>query len=80
MQANVQRHAVSGSVNLGAALRAASNSLGLSLHDLESPFCKLEAASTIGPRAAAGSYDAAVAAIAKYPKFGSPSMRNPLNR
>jgi len=64
-QAKVQRLAVSGSVALGAALRTASNSLGLSLHELESQFCKPEADSTIEPKAAAGAYDAAAKMIAE---------------
>ncbi len=64
-QAKVQRLAVSGSVALGAALRAASNSLDLPLHNLESQFCKPEAGSTIEPKVAAGAYDATATAIAQ---------------
>jgi xylulokinase len=56
-QAKVQRLAVSGSVALGAALRAASNTLGFDLHELESQFCQPEAGSTIEPKVAAGAYD-----------------------
>jgi xylulokinase len=58
-QANVQRLAVSGSVALGASLRAASNSLGLQLHNLESQFCKPEAGSTIKPKAPSDAYKGA---------------------
>jgi len=64
-QAKVQRLAVSGSVALGAALRAASNSLSLDLHELESQFCKPEADSTIQPKAAARAYDAAAKTISE---------------
>jgi xylulokinase len=56
-QAKVQRLSVSGSVALGAALRAASNSLGLLLHNLESQFCKPEAGSTIEPKAHTDAYN-----------------------
>ena len=63
-QAKVQRLAVSGSVALGAALRAASHSLGLDLHELEGQFCQAEAGSTLAPTATAGAYDAAAAKIA----------------
>lgn len=56
-QVKVQRLAVSGSVALGAALRAASKSLGLDLHTLESQFCRPEAGSTIEPKAGADVYD-----------------------
>ena len=58
-QAKVQRLAVSGSVALGASLRAASNSLGLQLHNLESQFCKPEADSTIEPKAPSDAYNSA---------------------
>ncbi|MFU8847943.1 MAG: xylulokinase [Opitutales bacterium] len=50
-QAKVQRLAVSGSVALGAALRAAHNSLDCDLHALEAHFCQPEANSTITPQA-----------------------------
>lgn len=56
-QASVQRLAVSGSVGLGAAMRAAENSLGCSIKDLEEWFCQPEAGSTIAPQAEAGTYD-----------------------
>ncbi len=49
-QANVQRLVVSGSVALGAAMRAASNSLGKSLPELESLFCQPEPDSKRIPR------------------------------
>ncbi|CAA6692347.1 MULTISPECIES: xylulokinase [unclassified Lentimonas] len=49
--AKVQRLAVSGSVALGAAMRAASNSLGKSISELENTFCQPEADSTIEPQA-----------------------------
>ena len=62
-QAKVQRLAVSGSVALGASLRAASNSLGLQLHNLESQFCEPEAGSTIEPKAPRGAYKSASKAI-----------------
>lgn len=62
-QAKVQRLTVSGSVALGAALRAASNSPGLDLHELESQFCKPEAGSTIEPKAQTAAYDAAAKTI-----------------
>ena len=58
-QAKVQRLAVSGSVALGASLRAASNSLGLQLHNLESQFCKPEAGSTIEPKVPSDAYKGA---------------------
>ncbi len=64
-QAKVQRLAVSGSVALGAALRAASHSLGLDLHELESQFCKPEAGSTLEPKASAEAYAASAETIAK---------------
>lgn len=64
-QARVQRLAVSGSVALGAALRAASHSLGLGLHELESQFCRPEAGSTIEPSAAVDAYDAAAKVMAE---------------
>ncbi|WP_345786229.1 xylulokinase [Coraliomargarita algicola] len=60
-QAKVQRLAVSSSVALGAALRAASHTLGLNLHQLESQFCQPEAGSTIEPQAAIDSYQTATA-------------------
>lgn len=64
-QAKVQRLAVSSSVGLGAAMRAASNSLGCSISKLESEFCQPEAGSTIAPQAEAGAYDALAGAFSK---------------
>ena len=58
-QAKVQRLAVSGSVALGASLRAASHNLGLDLNEIESQFCKPEAGSTIKPKATADAYSSA---------------------
>lgn len=56
-QAKVQRLAVSGSVGLGAAMRAANNSLGCELSELEARSCQAEPGSTITPKAEAGTYD-----------------------
>lgn len=64
-QAKVQRLAVSGSVGLGAAMRAAGNTLGCSINELEAQFCKPEANSTIAPKAAANAYHAISQAFAK---------------
>lgn len=66
-QAKVQRLAVSGSVALGAALRAASNTLGVQLHELESQFCRPEADSTVEPKAAPHAYDKAAATFKQFP-------------
>jgi len=62
-QAKVQRLAVSGSVGLGAAMRAGSNSLGKDLAKLESTFCKPEAGSMITPRFASSVYTEAALAF-----------------
>jgi xylulokinase len=56
-QAKVQRLAVSGSVGLGAAMRAADNSLGCGIQELEAVFCQPEQGSTIEPKADASAYD-----------------------
>lgn len=48
-QAKVQRLAVSGSVALGAAMRASQQSLGITIDTLEAMFCQPEAGSTIEP-------------------------------
>lgn len=56
-QAKVQRIAVSASVALGAAMRAANNSLGCGISDLETKFCQPEPESTIGPKVEAKVYD-----------------------
>ena len=58
-QAKVQRLAISGSVALGASLRAASHSLGLDLDVLGGHFCKPEAGSTIEPKAPGNAYNSA---------------------
>ncbi len=50
-QAKVQRLAVSGSVGLGAAMRAANNSLGCSVAELEDKFCRPQPDSTVSPSA-----------------------------
>jgi xylulokinase len=63
-QAKVQRLAVSGSVGLGAAMRAASNSLGCDLAALEHRFCQPEVGSTITPQPSSSVYQAAAAAFA----------------
>lgn len=51
-QAKVQRLSVSGSVGLGAALRAAQNTLGAQLEALSQQFCQPDTRSTIEPNAA----------------------------
>lgn len=58
-QAKVQRLAVSGSVGLGAAMRAASNSLGKNISELEGVFCQPEAGSTLTPQVDPSVYQAA---------------------
>jgi xylulokinase len=63
-QAKVQRLLVSGSVGLGAAMRAASNSLGCDLGTLEHRFCQPEVGSTITPQAGSSVYQAAAQAFA----------------
>ncbi|MFP4261532.1 MAG: xylulokinase [Opitutales bacterium] len=55
-QAEVQRLAVSGSVGLGAALRAANNCLGRELEELERQFCKPEPGSSLAPSCPAETY------------------------
>lgn len=50
-QAKVQRLAVRGSVGLGAAMRAASNSLGKNFTELEGVFCQPEPNSILIPQA-----------------------------
>lgn len=62
-QAEVQRLQVSGSVGLGAAMRAASNSLGTDLDTLEVSFCKTEPDSTTTPKVDASRYAANATAI-----------------
>jgi xylulokinase len=56
-RAKVQRLAVSASVALGAAMRAANNSLGCAIRDLETKFCQPEPESTIAPKTEAEVYD-----------------------
>ena len=58
-QAKVQRLTVSGSVGLGAAMRAASNSLGQGIGKLERTFCRPEEGSTITPQVDSSVYQAA---------------------
>ena len=58
-QAKVQRLAVSGSVALGASLRAANDSLGLDLDEMGRQFCKPEPNSTIEPKAPTDAYNSA---------------------
>jgi xylulokinase len=62
-QAKVQRLAVSGSVALGGAMRAASNSLGKDLEELESVFCQPESGSGIAPQVAVAVYQEAAEAF-----------------
>lgn len=59
-QAKVQRLAVSGSVGLGAAMRAAQNSLGISIEKLEEFFCQPDQSSTVTPAAVGEAYQATV--------------------
>lgn len=63
-QAKVQRLAVTGSVGLGAAMRAASSILGKSISELESAFCHPESGCTLTPKASAAIYEAAGAEFA----------------
>ena len=49
-QAKVERLVVSGSVALGGAMRAASNSLNVTIHSLEGMFCQPDKSSTINPQ------------------------------
>ncbi|MEC7274489.1 MAG: FGGY family carbohydrate kinase [Verrucomicrobiota bacterium] len=58
-QAHVQRLFVSGSVALGAALRAASNTFSLSLNQLEDQFCLPEPDSIVRPKASKDTYKGA---------------------
>lgn len=62
-QAKVQRLGVSGSVGLGAAMRAAANSLGADLTILEQQFCEPEPGSTITPKAGSDAYDSLASAF-----------------
>ena len=56
-QARVQRLAVSSSVALGAAMRAANQSLALSISELESRFCQPVPGSTLEPKVHPDTYD-----------------------
>ncbi len=58
-QAKVERLAVSGSVALGGALRAASNSLEVEMGVLEAMFCQPDRTSTIRPKNDASIYELA---------------------
>jgi len=58
-QTKVERLVVSGSVALGAAMRAASNSLGKSVVELEGVFCMPDSASEVIPSCDAGNYEQA---------------------
>ncbi len=60
-QAKVQRLAVSGSVGLGAAMRAAANSGENELNELEATFCQPEPGSRIEPVAGEKDYEALTA-------------------
>ncbi|MEM1222656.1 MAG: FGGY family carbohydrate kinase [Verrucomicrobiota bacterium] len=56
-EVKVERLSVTGAVALGAALRAAQNTLGANLSDLENTFCEVDAQLTILPKAPAGIYE-----------------------
>ena len=62
-QAKVQRLVVSGSVGLGAAMRAGANSLGKDLAALESTFCQAEPNSLVEPQVEPAIYQAAAQAF-----------------
>ena len=62
-QAKVQRLAVSGSVGLGAAMRAATNSLGKNFTELEDLFCQPEPGSTLTPQVDPETYAAAAESL-----------------
>ncbi|WP_309384115.1 xylulokinase [Cerasicoccus frondis] len=57
-QTKVQRLAISGSVALGAAMRAANCSLSLPITELEAQFCQPEPGSEVLPQASAATYEA----------------------
>lgn len=57
-QVKVQRLAVSGSVGLGGAMRAANQAFGISLEALGDVFCQADLDSTIEPKADAQTYAA----------------------
>jgi hypothetical protein len=56
----VQRLSHSGSVALGAAMRAALNTLGIRITDLEAKFCKSDAESTYLPKVDSNGYKSAL--------------------
>lgn len=58
-QTRVERLVVSSSVALGAAMRAASNSLGKNIAELEAMFCQPDPASAMIPRVTAENYEMA---------------------
>ncbi len=57
-EAKVQRLAVSGSVALGAAMRAAHRCFDIDMDTLEKHFCQADPGSTVTPRVSPGAYDA----------------------
>lgn len=59
-QAKVQRFSQSGSVALGAAMRAAHNTLGIKITDLEAKFCKADSESTCLPKVDSNAYKSAL--------------------
>jgi xylulokinase len=56
-QAEVRRLAVPGSVGLGAAMRAAHQSLGCAFEELETRFCRPEPGGAVEPKVPADLYD-----------------------
>lgn len=62
-QVKVQRLAVSGSVGLGGAMRAANQTFGISLEALGDVFCQADLNSTIEPKADAQTYESNAAKI-----------------
>lgn len=56
-QTRVERLVVSGSVGLGAAMRAATNSLGRNIADLEAVFCEPDSGSVMLPKPDASVYE-----------------------
>ncbi len=65
LQVNVQRLAVSGSVALGAALRAATQQGCLSLEEMESIFCQPEADSIVRPQVSPEVYELSTRRVAE---------------
>ncbi|WP_269537356.1 xylulokinase [Cerasicoccus fimbriatus] len=64
-QTRIERLTVSGSVAMGAAMRAANGCLGIEIAELEAAFCQPEAGSEIQPQTLAGSYDEALEQFAQ---------------